>query len=137
MLFDKAISIQESINLNKPESSHVRWRLVQELKEFQRRIDAGRMNQRIEELISASKRGDPSDNLERAMNLQALLNERYSATEYSNPERLDFLKRALATDMSEANSALLIEQSGRVTQLGMAWRSSSITRTGRPYSGFP
>jgi len=117
VLFDRAISIQESINLNMPESSHVRWRLIQELKDYQRRIDAGRMNQRVEELISASKREDPSDNLERAMNLQSLLNERYSATEYLNPERLEFLKSELATDLSEANSGLLIEQSERLTQL--------------------
>lgn len=113
--FQRALILQESINLNMPESSHVRWRLVQELKDFENRIEAARMNQRIEELmISAS---DEKENLERSLQLQALLNERYPNTEFYNADRLKKLRQQLASDQSEASAALLREQVDRLDAL--------------------
>ncbi|MCB1122261.1 MAG: hypothetical protein KJT03_11975 [Verrucomicrobiae bacterium] len=109
-LFDRALAIQESINLNMPGSSHVRWMLVQEIRDYQRRIEAARMNHRIEQLLAATPEGIESGNLERAVNLQALLNKRYPTTEYADANRLNLLKSKLATDQSEANVALLLEQ---------------------------
>ncbi|MDA1065199.1 MAG: hypothetical protein O3C43_01720 [Verrucomicrobia bacterium] len=106
--YDRALVLQESINLNMPDSSLVRWRLVQELKENQRRIEAAEMNERIEDLLAASA---PSNNsIDRALNLQALVNERYPNTVYYNRERFEQLRAQLASDQSQANAVLLSEQ---------------------------
>ncbi|MCZ6674643.1 MAG: hypothetical protein O7C75_17070 [Verrucomicrobia bacterium] len=113
-LFERAVVLQESINLNMPESSHVRWRFVQELKGHLRRIEAARMNFRVEELISASPEGSRTDNLDRALNLQLLLNERFPNTEFNNPNRVEELRHKLASDLSEANAALLQEQTEKL-----------------------
>ena len=107
-LFERALVLQESINLNMPESNLVRWRLVQELKENQRLIEAAEMNERIEELLAASV--PSNDNVERALKLQALVNERYSNTAYYNRERFELLRGQLASDQSQANAVLLSEQ---------------------------
>ena len=87
-LFDRALSIQESINLNMPESPHVRWRLVQELKDYKLMIEAGRMNKRIEELLSSSGEGTETDRLRMAMNLQDLLNNKYGSSEFADQDRV-------------------------------------------------
>ena len=115
-LFDRALGIQESINLNMPESPHVRWRLVQELKDYKVRIEAGRMNQRIEELLSSAGDDSESDRLKRAMNLQVLLNEKYATTEFANPERLESLKLSIVSDRSQASAALLVQLSTEMDQ---------------------
>ena len=119
-LFDRALNIQESINLNMPESPHVRWRLVQELKDYKLRIEAGRMNQRIEDLLSSSREGEESDRLRMAMNLQELLNEKYGSTEFANIDRIESLKLSIASDRSKASGALLqqltIELDGQLQQ---------------------
>lgn len=106
-LFDRALSIQESINLNMPESPHVRWRLVQELKDYKLRIEAGRMNQRIEELLSSSGERNETDRLRMAMNLQDLLNNKYESTEFADPDRVERLREAIASDRSRASGTLL------------------------------
>ena len=112
--FKRAVVLQESINLNMPESSHVRWRLVQELKDNLRRIEAARMNDRIEELISSSGQVQMIESIERGLDLQLHLNERFSNTEFFNPERAADLRRQLASDLSEANAVLLQEQVERL-----------------------
>lgn len=106
-LFDRALSIQESINLNMPESPHVRWRLVQELKDYKLRIEAGRMNQRIEELLSSSGEGTETDRLRMAMNLQDLLNNKYGSSEFADQDRVERLREAIASDSSRASGTLL------------------------------
>lgn len=111
-LFERALNIQESINLNMPESPHVRWRLVQELKGYQQRIEAGKMNDRIEELLLSSPDLEDSDRLRMAMNLQGLLNEKYGVTEFANIERFESLKLAIASNESQAEGALLQQMEG-------------------------
>lgn len=110
-LFDRALAIQESINLNMPASAHVRWRLIQEMRDYKRRIEAARMNQRIDQLIAAFQESREAGILERALNLQVLLNQRYASTEFADEERVKVLKIRLATDQSTANAALLLQQS--------------------------
>ena len=105
--FEQALVLQESINLNMPDSDHVRWRLVQELKDFQRRIEAARMNDRIEALLLT---GGEAEDLERSLKLQELLNERYPNTEFYDLERVDSLRQKLVSDQSESMGALLTEQ---------------------------
>jgi tetratricopeptide (TPR) repeat protein len=106
--YERALVLQESINLNMPDSSLVRWRLVQELKENQRRLEAAEMNERIEDLLATSVQAN--DSIERALKLQALVNDRYPNTVYYNRERFEQLRGQLASDQSQANIALLFEQ---------------------------
>ena len=81
---------------------------------LQRRIEAARMNLRIEELIAASPKGNSADHLDRALKLQVVLNERFPSSEFNNPGRLAELRQQLASDLSEANAALLLEQTDKL-----------------------
>ena len=109
-LFDRALRIQESINQNMPESPHVRWRLIQEFKDYKQRIEAGRLDQRINELLSSNASADQAERLRIAVNLQGVLNQKYNNTEFANEERYLSLRDSLQSDQSQASSTLLQQQ---------------------------
>lgn len=106
--FDRAIVIQESINLNMPDSSLARWKFVQELKEARRLLEAAELNQRIEGILNTPGLGN--DNVGRALTLQVRLNERFPNSAFHDSERVDQLRRQLTTESSRSSVELLIEQ---------------------------
>lgn len=106
--FDRAITIQESINLNMPDSSLVRWKLVQELKDRRRLLEAAELNQRIEGILKTPGLGN--NDVRRALLLQLTLNERFPNSAFHNSERVDELRKQLYTESSRASVELLIEQ---------------------------
>ncbi len=106
--FDRAIVIQESINHNMPDSSLARWKLVQELKESRRLLEAAELNQRIEAILNTPGLG--SNDVGRALTLQVRLNETFPNTALNNPERVDQLRIQLSTESSRSSVELLAEQ---------------------------
>ncbi len=106
--YDRAISIQDSINLNMPDSSLARWKFVQELKNQRRKIEGEELTQRIESILAAPSPYESS--YERALNLQLHVNEKFPNTHYYNLDRVSQLRERLITGQSRANADLLVEQ---------------------------
>ena len=114
--WSRALTLQESFNFHSPQSRHARWRLVQELKEDLQRVEAARLNDRIESLLTTAEGGGSVEALERALDLQEVVNEQFPSSGFNRPDRLGELRNRLAIGQSSALAASIFRQTGTLDE---------------------
>ena len=114
--WSRALALQESFNFHSPQSRHARWRLVQEMKDNLQRVQAARLNDRIETLLKATEEDGSVEDLERALILQEEVNEKFPSGEFNQPERLDELRNRLLIGQSSALAASISRQIGNLNE---------------------
>ena len=109
-LWQEALALQETFNFHYPQSRHARWRLVQEIKDHLQRLEAARLNDRIERLLNAEEAGGSVEALEQAFKLQEKINQQYPTSEFYRPERLRDLGKRLSFDQSSTLAASISQK---------------------------
>ncbi len=114
--WSQALALQESFNFNSPQSRQARWRLVQEIKDHLQRVEAARLNDRIESLLNAAQSEGSVDALERALHLQEAVNEQFPSSQFNRPDRLEDLRNRLLMGQSSALAASISQQIGTLNE---------------------